>query len=86
MGDSPFIGSIHSTVNRIWSSQKSKIDVQFISKRTVLFRIEDELVRKRVLRRKYWHIANVPLVVSEWNPEMLRLPQILVLCLCGWIW
>ncbi|CAF1930267.1 unnamed protein product [Brassica napus] len=30
MGDSRFIGSIHSTVNMIWSSPKSKIDVQFI--------------------------------------------------------
>lgn len=74
MGDSPFIGSIHSTVNRIWSSPKSKIDVQFISKRTVLFRIEDELMRKRVLRRKYWHIADVPLVVTEWNPETAQDP------------
>lgn len=74
MGDSPLIGSIHATVNRIWSMPKSKIDVQFISKRTVLFRIEDEQMRKRVLRRKYWHIADVPLVVSEWNPETAHDP------------
>ena len=74
MGDSPLIGSIHATVNRIWSTPKSKIDVQFISKRTVLFRIEDEQMRKRVLRRKYWHIADVPLVVSEWNPETAHDP------------
>lgn len=74
IGDSPSIGSIHSTVNRIWSSPKSKIDVQFISKRTVLFRIEDEQMRKRVLRRKYWHIGDVPLVVCEWNPETAQNP------------
>lgn len=74
MGDSPFIGSIHSTVNRIWSTLKSKIDVQFNSKQTVLFCIEDEQMRKRVLRRKYWHIADVPLVVSEWNPETAQDP------------
>ena len=74
MGDSPFIGSIHSTVNRIWSTLKSKIDVQFSSKQTVLFRIEDEQMRKRVLRRKYWHIADVPLVVGEWNPETAQNP------------
>ncbi|KAH0929442.1 hypothetical protein HID58_015169 [Brassica napus] len=47
MGDSPYIGTIHSTVNRIWSTPKAKIDVQFINKRTVLFRIEDEQMRKR---------------------------------------
>lgn len=74
MGDSRFIGSIHSTVNMIWSSPKSKIDVQFISKRTVFFRIDDEQMRKRVLRRKYWDIANVPLVVCEWNPETAQDP------------
>ena len=74
MGDSTYIGTIHSTVNRIWSTPKAKIDVQFISKRTVLFRIEDEQMRKRVLRRKYWHIADVPLVVNEWNPETAQDP------------
>ncbi|CAN6832360.1 unnamed protein product [Brassica oleracea var. botrytis] len=42
MGDSPFIGTIHYIVNRIWSTPRARIDVQFISKRTVLFRIEDE--------------------------------------------
>ncbi|KAH0880748.1 hypothetical protein HID58_068142, partial [Brassica napus] len=35
MGDSPFIGSIYYTVNRIWGSPKTKVDVQFISKRTL---------------------------------------------------
>ncbi|KAG2304288.1 hypothetical protein Bca52824_032939 [Brassica carinata] len=70
MGDSPFIGTIHSTVNRIWSTPKSKIDVQFISKRMVLFHIEDEQTRKRVLRRKYWHIADT----AHDPPDMSALP------------
>lgn len=74
MGDSPFIGSIHSTFNRIWSPPKSKIDVQFISKRTILFRIEDVQMRKQFLRRKYWHIADAPMVVSEWNPATAQDP------------
>lgn len=39
IGDAPHVGSIHATVNRIWTSSKSysKIDVQFIEKNTVLF-------------------------------------------------
>ncbi|KAG2275398.1 hypothetical protein Bca52824_057953 [Brassica carinata] len=47
MNDAPHIGSIHSTVNRIWASpgKVSKIDVQFIGRRTVLFRVEDAHVR-----------------------------------------
>ena len=65
------MGSIHGTVNRLWASSKSgsKIDVQFIEKNTVLFRIENSHMRARVIQRRYWHISDVPLVVSEWTPE-----------------
>ena len=69
--DAPHVGSIHATVNRLWSSPKmgSKIDVQFLEKNTVLFRIENPQMRTRVINRRYWHIAEVPLVVNEWSPE-----------------
>ena len=55
MNDAPHIGSIHATVNRIWASplKKTKIDVQFIGKTTVLFRIEDAGIRNRILKRKF---------------------------------
>lgn len=46
------------------------IDVQVINKTTVMFRIASLRIRERVLRRKYWHIVDIPLVVSEWNPEV----------------
>lgn len=75
IGDAPHVGTIHATVNRIWSSPKagSKIDVQFIEKNTVLFRIDiridDSQMRSRVLQRKYWHISDTPLVVNLWTPE-----------------
>uniref|UniRef100_A0A0D3CPN0 DUF4283 domain-containing protein n=1 Tax=Brassica oleracea var. oleracea TaxID=109376 RepID=A0A0D3CPN0_BRAOL len=76
IGDAPHIGSIHATVNRLWSSLKmgSKIDVQFLEKNTVLFRIENPQMRARVIQRRYWHIADVPLVVSEWSPETALAP------------
>ncbi|KAL0705747.1 hypothetical protein Bca4012_072172 [Brassica carinata] len=69
--DAPHVGSIHATVNRLWSLPKmgSKIDVQFLEKNTVLFRIENPQMRTRVINRTYWHIAEVPLVVNEWSPE-----------------
>ncbi|KAG7536572.1 Reverse transcriptase domain [Arabidopsis suecica] len=74
MGDAPHLGTIHATVNRIWNSvgKASRIDVQFLSPKTVLFRIESEQTRARVLRRKYWHIADVPLVLNEWCPETVH--------------
>ena len=76
IGDAPHMGSIHATINRIWASPKggSKIDVQFIEKNTVLFRIENGHTRARVIQRLYWHISDVPLVVSEWSPESALKP------------
>lgn len=75
IGDAPHVGSIHATVNRIWANpkNKTKIDVQFIEKNTVFFRIENEQMRGRVLQKKYWHIVDIPLVVNEWSPETATL-------------
>ncbi|KAG2281692.1 hypothetical protein Bca52824_052912 [Brassica carinata] len=76
IGDAPHVGSIHATVNRLWSSPKmgSKIDVQFLEKNTVLFRIENSQMRARVIQRRYWHISDIPLVVNEWSPESALQP------------
>lgn len=67
----PHIGKVHATVNRLWSSKEkpAKIDAQFIAPKTVLFRIEDPHMKARVLRRHFWHIADIPLVVQEWTPD-----------------
>lgn len=76
IGDAPHVGSIHATVNRIWTAPdfNGKIDVQFIAKDTVLFRIENEALRTRVIKRRYWHISDVPLVIQEWSPETAAAP------------
>lgn len=76
IGDAPHVGSIHATVNRLWSSPKmgSRIDVQFLDKTTVLFRIENPQMRARVIQRRYWHIADIPLVVNEWSPDTAQHP------------
>lgn len=71
IGDTPHVGKIHATVNRLWNSadKPKKIDVQVLNQTTILFRIENEYTRSRVLKRNFWHIADVPLVVQEWKPE-----------------
>lgn len=76
MNDAPHIGSIHATVYRIWNppGKKSKIDVQFIGKTTVLFRMEDAAVRNQILTMKFWNIFEVPLMLGEWTPETARYP------------
>lgn len=71
MGDAPHVGTIHATVNRIWrpAGSQSRVDVQFLNPTTVLFRFDNFASRERVLKRRYWHLADVPFVVNEWRPE-----------------
>lgn len=53
-----------------------------IEKNMVLFHVENPQTRLRVLRRKYWHVSDVPLVVNEWSlatastaPEIFGMPM-----------
>lgn len=71
ISDAPHIAKVHATVNRLWNTKDkpAKIDAQFINPKTVLFRIEDKQMRLKVLKRHFWHIADVPLVVQEWTPD-----------------
>lgn len=63
-------------MNRIWTvtDKSSKIDVQFLNKTTVLFRIKSDRIHEHILKRRYWHIGNIPLVVDEWNPATAQAP------------
>ncbi|CAF1916857.1 BnaCnng38950D [Brassica napus] len=49
VSDTPHVGSFHAMVNRIWTFPgfKGKIDVQFIAKDIVIFRIENEALHNR---------------------------------------
>lgn len=71
IGDAPHIGKVHATVNRLWTSadKTSKVDAQFITAKSVLFHIDHDLTRSRVLRRHFWHIADIPMVVQDWSPR-----------------
>lgn len=73
--DAPHVRKIHAMVNRLWSStdKPHKIDVQILNTTTILFCIENETARSRVLKRHFWYIADVPLIVTEWNPETTHL-------------
>ncbi|VVA90806.1 unnamed protein product [Arabis nemorensis] len=75
IGEAPHIGKVHATVNKIWTSgsRVSKIDAQFLNPKTVMYRIEDSMMRQTVLQRHFWHIGEIPLVVQEWNPKATNL-------------
>ncbi|KAL0864693.1 hypothetical protein Bca101_043811 [Brassica carinata] len=73
--DAPHIGKVHATVNRIWSTpiKSSKIDAQFFNPKTVIFRIDDSIIRSRVLRKNFWHIGDIPMIVQQWCPKTTNL-------------
>ncbi|GJY53712.1 non-LTR retroelement reverse transcriptase-like protein [Tanacetum coccineum] len=48
--------------------KKVKIDVVIVDKTTVKFRIKDEAVWNRVLRRGMWNICGIPMIISKWSP------------------
>lgn len=66
----PHVAKIHMIVNKIWplGDKTVKIDCFVVSEKMVKFRIREEAVRSRVLRRGMWNIADVPMFISKWSP------------------
>ena len=56
MGDAPHISKVHAIVNKIWSflDRPTKIDAQFISPKTVMFRIDNLQLKDIVLKRTFF--------------------------------
>ncbi|XP_010413079.1 PREDICTED: uncharacterized protein LOC104699473 [Camelina sativa] len=70
LAKTPFVGGIHALVNKIWTlgDKTIKIDVFVVDNTTVRFRIRDERMRSRVLKRGMWNLCGVPVVLSKWSP------------------
>lgn len=58
--DTPHIGKAHAIVNRLWSmlDKPSMLDSQFIHAPTLLFCIDNPVIRAQVLEQLYWHIRH----------------------------
>lgn len=71
LSTTPHVAKIHAIVNKIWplGDKAIRIDVFVVDSLTVKFRIKDANTRSRILRRRMWNIANIPMVVSKWAPE-----------------
>ncbi|KAG7543259.1 hypothetical protein ISN45_Aa07g031820 [Arabidopsis thaliana x Arabidopsis arenosa] len=50
------------------------VGASFLNKTTVPFRIESDRIHEHVLKRRYWHIGNIPLVIDEWNLATAQAP------------
>ncbi|CAH2070543.1 unnamed protein product, partial [Thlaspi arvense] len=79
IGDASHVGRIHATVNRIWAvpGKGGKIDVQFIGKNLVLFKIDNEQIRSRVVRRRYWHVSESMIGTQQqrkFPPDLSAMP------------
>lgn len=70
----PHVARVHATVNRIWNQggQKQLIDVQVVDDTTMKFKVQNPMMRARIVKRGMWNIGNVPLVVTKWTPDELK--------------
>lgn len=64
------MAKVHVIVNKIWrfGNKMAKIDAFVVNSTTIKFRIQDNSVPERILRRGMWNIADVPMIVSKWSP------------------
>lgn len=67
----PHVAKVHVILNKIWKqgTGAQQIDVYEVNSTTLRFRVRDQYVRARILRRGMWNIADVPMVVSKWSPN-----------------
>lgn len=72
---------VKTTVEAIWS-QFGKVDVFSMENGLYIFKFNGESTRDAVLEAKIWHIANKPLILRKWQPDMqlmeLSLSSILI--------
>lgn len=70
LAPAPHVAKIHVIVNKIWplGDKTVRIDVFEVNTTTVKFRIKNEGVRLRLLRRGMWNIADIPMILSKWSP------------------
>ena len=68
----PHIAKVHMIVNKIWAfgEKNQKLDVYEMDATTMRIRITNEKIRGKVVRRGMWNIAWVPMIVSNWSPEV----------------
>ncbi|KAL0678440.1 hypothetical protein Bca4012_006421 [Brassica carinata] len=78
MNDALHISSIHSTVNKIWSSPGKKCFVMGYFMNDALhissFHSTVNKIWSSPGKRKLWHISEVPLVLNEWTPKSAKAP------------
>lgn len=70
----PHIARIHAVVNKIWrdGGKGKPVEVYEVDSTTMKFKVSDEQMRARILRRGMWSIGNIPLVVTKWSPTELE--------------
>ena len=70
----PHIAQIHAVVNKIRrdGGKGKPVEVYEVDSTTMKFKVSDDQIRARILRRGMWSIGNIPLVVTKWSPNELE--------------
>lgn len=70
MDSAPHIAKVHAIVNKIWAmgDKTQMIDVFEVNSTTMKFRINNPIIRNKIVRRGMWNLAGIPVVMSKWTP------------------
>lgn len=74
--EAPHVAKVHVILNKIWKFGDSshKIEVYEMSSKMMKFKVTNNSAKERILRRGMWSIANIPMVVSKWQPNIEATP------------
>ncbi|KAF8075377.1 hypothetical protein N665_1099s0003 [Sinapis alba] len=66
----PHVATIHAIANKIWAmrDKSEMIEVFELNSTTMKFRISNPMVCNRILKRRMWNLAGVPVVMAKWIP------------------
>lgn len=80
-GNLPSHGALHVILNEIWSHKLCDITLSKLGPNTVLIKIPNVDMRKRVLSQGIWHIERQTMFVADWSlglnltmPELTKVP------------
>lgn len=77
MGKTPSFGHIQSVLSHVWGKGK-KLEIHLRhAERSMMVRIPNEVIRKKIVEHEIWYVGNTPLYVAQWTPNLAMKPPTL---------
>lgn len=78
LGKPPPVGLIQSVINHMWGRvKKIEVHVDYLA-RSMLVRVPNDYIRKKIMEKKYWHIDTSMFIIVPRTTSPLSVPLELV--------